>query len=150
MKKIIRTGVFETNSSSTHTLTIASDVIEPSKLVVNQDGYIEISCREFGWDHLEFHNQLSKLSYVLTSLVFDHRSPTMSKCYEWLNEMIFEHTGHQLHYVPRTDAFWAHGYIDHQSWGELELSGNKAAFKKRAKLIIFGTDNYITTDNDNR
>lgn len=42
MKTKIRKGVFETNSSSVHSLVISNDGREPSKFKLNKDGEIEI------------------------------------------------------------------------------------------------------------
>ena len=46
--KQIRKDVFETNSSSVHTLQISKDGLEPSELKLNKDGNIEVEFGEFG------------------------------------------------------------------------------------------------------
>lgn len=42
MNRKIRKGVFETNSSSVHSLVISNDGREPSEFKLNKDGEIEI------------------------------------------------------------------------------------------------------------
>ena len=55
MKKIrkqIREGTFETNSSSMHSLVIEnkkSGKLSPSNLPVSSDGILKIGTGEFGW-----------------------------------------------------------------------------------------------------
>lgn len=47
MKRQIRRNVFETNSSSVHSLVISNEGREPSEFKLNKDGEIEIDFGQF-------------------------------------------------------------------------------------------------------
>lgn len=70
MKRKIRKGVFETNSSSVHSLVISNDGREPSKFKLNKDGEIEIDFGQFGKDERIYSSQYDKLSYLITCLYY--------------------------------------------------------------------------------
>ena len=55
--KQIRKNVFETNSSSVHTLQISKDGLEPSELKLNKDGNIEVEFGEFEKDYRIYSTQ---------------------------------------------------------------------------------------------
>lgn len=65
-KKLIRSGVFETNSSSSHSVSIADenkdfvlDMIYP-----NDEGIIVLFGGEFGWDWFKHNDALTKANYA--------------------------------------------------------------------------------------
>ena len=74
----IRKGVFETNSSSSHSLTISDGEIvgQPSvslvKNIRNGDYYIIVSGGDFGWAEEDFYDTDTKLSYLFTYLFGNH------------------------------------------------------------------------------
>lgn len=70
MKRKIRKGVFETNSSSVHSLVISNDGREPSKFKLNKDEEIEIDFGQFGKDERIYSSQYDKLSYLITCLYY--------------------------------------------------------------------------------
>lgn len=70
MNTKIRKGVFETNSSSVHSLVIANDGREPSEFKLNKNGEIEIDFGEFGKDYFLYTSQYDKLSYLITCLYY--------------------------------------------------------------------------------
>ena len=70
MKRQIRSGLWETNSSSTHTVYFTSgdmqeDISELSKYIQN-DGYLHIEFGEFGWEIKSYTDAYTKLQYALT------------------------------------------------------------------------------------
>ena len=67
MKQTIRIGIFETNSSSVHTLQISKDGLSPSELKISDaDGKIRVPLQYFGTEEKEYISQLDKLSYICT------------------------------------------------------------------------------------
>ena len=70
MKRVIRKSVWESNSSSVHSLQISSDGMEPSKLPVDKDGYITVEYGEFGKDGTVYSTQEDKLSYLVTQCYY--------------------------------------------------------------------------------
>ena len=59
MKTVIRHSVFETNSSSTHTICINKDFKWPLK-----ENSIEFGTGEFGWEFENYYDIWSKAEYL--------------------------------------------------------------------------------------
>ena len=70
MKRVIRKEIYESASSSVHSLVISSDGMEPSKLPVDKDGYITVRYGEFGKDGTVYSSQEDKLSYLVTQCYY--------------------------------------------------------------------------------
>ena len=70
MKTEIRKCVFETNSSSVHSLVISNDGREQSEFELNEDGEIEVDFGQFGSDLHLYVSQYDKLSYLMTCLYY--------------------------------------------------------------------------------
>lgn len=68
MKINIRKSVFETNSSSCHSLVISKDGLEESQFKLDENGALHCSPDSFGTDEGFgfFNTQYEKLSYILT------------------------------------------------------------------------------------
>ena len=70
-KKLIRVGVWETNSSSSHSLSLGSsqskdfvlDTIYP-----DEEGKIYINGGEFGWEWNKFNDSMTKANYAAQQL----------------------------------------------------------------------------------
>lgn len=71
--KQLRKNIFETNSSSTHSVTInGKDKYEWDALsgyVDDEDGKIHVELGEFGWGYDEYEDAYMKLSYLLTMIL---------------------------------------------------------------------------------
>lgn len=66
----IRTNVFETNSSSSHSITIPYPLeIEESVLPINDEGYIEVELHEFC--HSPQDGQMARLAWLIQLIVND-------------------------------------------------------------------------------
>jgi len=161
MKKI-RQGVFETNSSSTHSLSLRS-----SRDYENFSIPEEISFGEFGWGYDVLKSPEEKLSYVLTFIghlerfydIKDLKSANSKfeevKYIKWLKEVVKEKTGESFDIVLIDSEYYPFGYIDHQSlepsifeeegfWSE-----DGVEFKNKMKDLIFNEKYSIIIDNDN-
>lgn len=141
MKKAIRTNIFETNSSSTHTISISRnfDVANhpfPKTLVFHGD--------EFGWDVEIYDDVYSRCSYLYTamcSLLNDEELETRKNHIK----DVLEKYGVVAAFAPF--KYCDNGYIDHDedTWGLLNY-----VFENENNLLnyIFG-DTLIYTSNDN-
>lgn len=82
LKRQMRFGVFETNSSSTHTLTIAGKnngkyfTVDPKDVpddpvlaALPGDNEVHVTLGQFGWECTAFNNAYDKLSYALTMVL---------------------------------------------------------------------------------
>lgn len=166
--KVTRRAVFETNSSSTHSISISNigALKFPTSIFMTFD--------DFGWEINTHYDAQTKLSYVLTGIQYRHGWQThypdnywtddvvknsfdvlrknailTSKYFQWLVEMLQENSIEILDgYSSTTDDF---GYIDHQSIDVLDelWSEDEATFKSNMKNFIFNSNSYLHTDNDN-
>ena len=137
MKKI-RNGIFETNSSSTHSITLGDFV--PTKNMTgwlpDEDGNYHIAYGEFGWGPDEYNDCMTKASYALTFAKDDEHKDELLKSAladVGIAPVVFD-----------GDAYNA--YIDHQSSHVGAL-----LFESKENLLrfIFDSDSVLTIDNDN-
>jgi len=72
MKRVVRHNVFETNSSSTHSVSISkklNGIDAPGDLVVSEeDNKVHARFGEFGWEVRDYRQASTKLSYYLTMM----------------------------------------------------------------------------------
>jgi len=146
----IRRSVFETNSSSMHSVSI-SDVDH----LVTYNEPIFGRFGEFGWGYEELTSVEDKLSYVLTSIQYydssDEYTIENSQFYIWLNEMVKDFTGFEIDLKINYGDFHPIGYVDHQSINILNeyWDGDEIKFKENMKELIFNQKYKIIIDNDN-
>ena len=70
MKISIRRGVFETNSSSMHSLTWRKGgSLKPSVLTINENNRVTVHPDEFGWGIERYDDQYTKLAYLVMQAV---------------------------------------------------------------------------------
>lgn len=161
--KQIRNNVFETNSSSTHSITING--LKDNMVLPYEKDNIEISFGEYGWEQERYSSYQDKLSYVLTMiqyhLPYSYDSEEMGKnivntilssnYYKWLEEMVWDYCKKTLS-VEEGGSDWSPaGYIDHQSTDILDewWSDDEGKFKDSMKDFIFNSKYGFVTDNDN-
>ena len=128
MKITIRNGVFETNSSSTHSIAVSK------KKVTNFPESIEFYQGEYGWEH----DRYSLPSYLYTAICESNKKD------EYIDKLKKVLDKHNIKYS--FDDSWQ-GYIDH----EYELSDFlEAIFSDEDLLlrVLFG-DSVVYTGNDN-
>lgn len=133
MKTLIRKGVFETNSSSSHTISLATedkqfvlDTIYP-----DQHGVIRLTGGEFGWDWFKHNDTITKANY--SAVDFQNNEDAL----EMLSEVIKEQTG------ASEIVFNIDGYIDHDSVGLVPRN------KEDLKNFIFNKNSWLFGGNDN-
>lgn len=128
-KKLIRAGVFETNSSSTHSITISNDTVLNDTITPDSEGVVRLSGGEFGWDYFDSNEAIVKANYAAQALGDD--------C-ENLIEVIREQTGAEFVLIDTSK-----GYIDHQSVGLVRDD------KEWLRQFIFSKGSYLYGGNDN-
>lgn len=154
MNKQTRGSVFETNSSSTHSLVLCetgSLLEQPFSDVITNKGVVIVTGGEFGWDEETFTNVHDKLSYLYTDAMLlagddDNPDPIQNLKLKMLFNAVKEHTGCQLVFA-RVSDYWPYGYIDHQSIGLCEEVWCKGV--EGVKYFLFNPGSYFETDNDN-
>lgn len=159
--KQIRRSVFETNSSSTHSVTILHNGLEPNYMSHSEDGFIHTQIGEYGWEIEDYDDQQDRLSYLITMLaeknglarwwrseetLEEHVENLMkTEDFKRVSDEIGEYAGCLGVIIDPSD-----GYIDHQSQEDYrtfqdflnEYSTNVVEF-------VYGRGNIIHTDNDN-
>lgn len=146
MKKI-RRGMFETNSSSTHTIIITEEPCEP-KL------YVDFAIGEFGWSGDVHDGVFAKASYIYTLAcaclgrdVYQDFCDILCKygveceCSRPAEFRVSEYRGNKYTYLNN-------GYVDHDYEGRDLVD---AIFEDESRLIrfLFSPDSFVITCNDN-
>jgi len=142
MKKQIRRGVFETNSSSMHSIAICTRGELLDTLPVDKDGVVTLYGGEFGWGIESYRDAQTKASYCWED---NKENP---KNLEMLINIIKEQTGckHVVYLGSDKweDPHWS--YIDHQSMG---TSHDLFFSEEFLKHFIFNPGSQLVIDNDN-
>ena len=149
----IRTNVFETNSSSSHSITIPYPLqLEENKMEINDEGYIEVSLSQFC--HWEHDTQMDRLAWLIQLLANEklgynpfwyHRNNE-----EWheLAEKLYETEEFQELSAEIADyancrgiilAELTSGYIDHDSNYE-SMKTFLLEYNVNAVSFVFGAD----------
>ena len=151
MKRQIRRGTFETNSSSTHAICITKGEYRH-----NSFSHIDFEIGEFGWENDEYDSLYNKASYLITAILSfekDKADENLQKLKDILDSNNIEYTLPELkvdswEYGGKTRYYYdIDGYIDHS--GETEdfvndvLSDSDKLFR-----YLFG-NSVIITGNDN-
>ena len=136
--KTIRSNCFETNSSSTHSVTIdnSSETTHLSKIKNKK-----IKCAEFGWEYEKFNDFETKASYFWTLVNQDEDIPNLR---EYLDE-IAEEYGFIL-VKPREDSYVDHGTEHYENFIE---KYPKLKTKKGLAKFLFNKNSWIFLGNDN-
>jgi hypothetical protein len=165
MKTQIRDRVFETNSSSSHSVTI--DGAELKDFGLDKDTIregvirVELPCDGYGWEWRRYYKPENKIAYLLLQLQGGCLPSDFDLPYDEDHSETFRENDSRTDYFLRTieeatgcrvvvtrDAEdVGYGYsIDHDSVGKgLEHLGEADEILK----LVFGRDSYIETGNDN-
>ncbi len=170
MKKQIRRNVFETNSSSIHSLTIRSGNTNSSDLHVDTDNRVEVDFGEFGWEECNYSDQYTKLQYILTMCACTEGQKCITpdeffdtEGFKAISDTVANHCncdGIKIREDSLRTSHWDYsnedyldfdGYIDHQS---CEDYSSVADFLEQNNIssvedFIFNDGIIIHTDNDN-
>ena len=135
MKKIVRKGVFETNSSSSHSLSLARDDQEfvLDTIYPDQNGVINVTGQEFGWGWDKFNDATTKLAYAFQD------SYGME---DLIKRVVKEQTG-----AVEVNFDEADGYIDHDGVGTTaDIRGGEEDMRN----FIFNKNSWLFIGNDNQ
>lgn len=150
----IRQGVFETNSSSTHSIvvqkkrkpTLPHYLDRHGGFASYEDGVVTINeDNDFGWGWDVLDCWLDRLAYALADLEGEQRKELIA--------VLAEHYGIQVAHGYR-DEYWPkkgkcpdYGYVDHQSYGTLQKMLSASGIS--AIDFIFDDRYIVILDNDN-
>jgi hypothetical protein len=147
----IRKNVFETNSSSVHSLAmVGSDRFNKYNFGEN----VVVKSDEYGWSGDDLVTPIEKLSYICTMIQYKDDANILDSIYfKWLREMFKDYTGSNLIYkaCDENSEYYKHGYIDHQSTDVLDdlWDNTEEVFKSNMRDVVFNEKYFIGIDNDN-
>jgi hypothetical protein len=151
MKRLIRHSVFETNSSSSHSITISETPNMLQTITPDESGRIVLGTGEYGWGYEHYNDAETKADYAA---LFARNGQTWGEDYRILTTDHNELMGVlEIVLKEQTGAteivFEDDGYIDHQSLDNDELMD---LFKNPSALRnwIFNPACELIIDNDNR
>lgn len=164
MKRAMRDNVWETNSSSMHTVTVRGKRNINNYYRIND--IIEVYLDEYGWDGDPCDDFMSKLAYAMSMVLhteypgFNHYDDDFIVDQEILEELhgykmlinaIREHGYCEKIVIERRDGtFYPYGYIDHQSFeGYSSLQDFLDDWNVDAETLLFDDNVTIWIDNDN-
>jgi hypothetical protein len=140
----IRRGVWETNSSSSHSLSIADDskpFIMDRSLLPNQHGRINLHGGEFGWEWKKYNDARTKANYLAVGCSHDPiKRDMLVKCIQQqtgCTEVDFSFTKYGLD---------SDSYIDHQS---TDVPYKAFESDETLRNFIFNMNSWLFTGNDN-
>ena len=166
--KQIRRSVFETNSSSMHSLTVKGDFNYDNSLsaFIGYDNYLHITFGQFGWEWEEYNDAYTKLQYLLTFIAekFPYEELNIWCCEEPLDmDEIYDKFKtrddfNELNDLIKSElhcnGIWldeGEGYIDHQShedYASIKDLLNHYGISSM-KDFIFDSNVTLRTGNDN-
>lgn len=146
MKRQIRQGVFETNSSSTHAICI-------SKKNVTKEGiptFVKFNHGEFGWEFDKYDSISERASYLYQAICelcwkdYKAKFVHINSLYSTLSKYGVEC---EFDLQDKDDDGWEIGYIDHGDETR-EFVASVMHSEERLLRYLFG-DSVIITGNDN-
>lgn len=155
----VRSGVFETNSSSSHSLVLAdgfTNMVEPPiPDSMMDDGAIHVFSGEYGWEIETYYDVSSKLSYLYTDAMIgetdadpnDKEYQESNKNLKLIVDAVKQYAGVDVVFHKEISDYHPFGYIDHQSVGLISTvwdAGIDGVIR-----FVFSNDSSFETDNDN-
>lgn len=147
--KLVRHGVFETNSSSCHSLSIGSTGVYQGITPDHNNLIVIGNYNEFGWSQEYYCDPEDRLAYAYI-YAMDWSGENKERYMNTLQNVVCGHTGASAVTHNDSGKEWSYdyGYIDHQSVedGDLDYIFED---ENLLKSFIFDKDSWIQTDNDN-
>lgn len=144
--QVIRQSLFETNSSSTHSIVIKGPSGDYDTFALD-GGVCEICPGEFGWGPNTYNDSHTKAAYCLTWAMSSSDNGNRDNHLALLKEVMQEHTGAKKVMFCSMNSKWQpFGYIDHQS---SHVCAKAFEDTDSLKNFIFSPQSLLRIDNDN-
>ena len=176
MKRQIRQHVFETNSSSLHTLVISNKDMGRCHLHIKKDGYVHVNLvNYYGRDETDYTTQYEKLVYIVTWMYIycGCDMEVLVDSYMWKDfiDKFCDYVNDDLHRTPKgleepkclgvkidktinngDFGGGAYDYLDHQSapYGKYDDSNCVVSLYRTNEVMnfIFNKNLWLHTDSD--
>ena len=147
MKRQIRYGVYETNSSSCHSLSISKKGITEYLHVDEDENKVIVNFGEFGWGYETYNDAETKLSYLITMLA-QYNSFSAEELYDTdefrrINDIVALRC--ECDGIIIDDS--SDGYVDHQSVERID--DLMSIYDCTIEEFIFDSGIKLIIDNDN-
>ena len=166
MKRQIRSSVFETNSSSTHSVSIMGENYKMDNLKADYgEDYITMTFGDFGWEERSYIDPYTKLQYALTMVIETEGRYNICNSveefydlegYKQINDVVKSRCGFEVRLdedsiqEPEYGYTNHEGYIDHQSSEDYRcLQEFLDEYGVSLEDFIFDPKVVLITDNDN-
>ena len=163
MKRVIRNGVFESNSSSMHSVSVRGE--RNLNEYYHPDGVIAIKLDEYGWEGDSLCDFYDKLEYAMSMVLhteypgFNHFNKftvdqdelESLEGYKLLLDAIRKHGDCERIIIKKRNSYvYPYGYIDHQSYEDYSsLADFLKDWNIDAERYLFDDDVVVHIDNDN-
>jgi len=140
----IRRGVFETNSSSTHTITIVGGEYTPDvQSLLYDKNIVVLHGEEFGWGYEIIKDSLRKAEYVYTYIMDCVYDGDLKLLYlQMLKNVLQSVLGENV--TIRLSTL-GNGYIDHQS---ADIPQEALTSEETLRDFIFNPKSLLILDSD--
>ena len=136
----IRNGVFETNSSSTHSIVLADKNVEPGL-------FVDFAMGEFGWGFDKLATTDEKASYLYTAACCLYNRDVYQDLYEVLVKYGVECTC-SVPCVKSKDGWIDNGWVNHVD-GTEEFVERVMNHEHALIRYLFSDQSFVVTGNDN-
>jgi len=138
MKKT-RQNVFETNSSSTHSICIAQN----TEVTLPESVHFEFG--EFGWENDTLSSVTEKASYLYTGMVANDKLEEFNMMTKMLSDKGIRVSAQEK---AEGGSYWDQGYVDHS--GDLVDFLDRVIENEDALInYLFSDLSFVITGNDN-
>ena len=137
----IRNGVFETNSSSTHSIVLVDKNVEPGL-------FVDFSMGEFGWSFDKLTTTDEKASYLYTAACCLYNRDVYQDLYEVLVKYGVECTCSVPAVKDKKYGWINNGYVDHVD-GTEEFVNRMMTHEHALIRYLFSDQSFVVTGNDN-
>ena len=164
MKRVIRSNIWETNSSSSHSVAVHGERSLTDYYDKKGPEVLEVHLGEYGWSGDTCDTFLSKLEYAL-SMVLHTEYPDFSHYddfivdqkvledldgYRMIMDAIRKHFNCESILICRNNGYYPYGYIDHQSYEDYSsLQDFLDDWNVDIERFLFDNGVYVLIDNDN-
>jgi hypothetical protein len=151
----IRQNIWESNSSSSHSININSDTSLLTSITPDSEGNIILNGGEFGWGWKKYNDALTKSNYAAVAVHLNYSFFNNPSLKTMLVDVIKNQTGAKnvifninTDYNDKSGLF---SYIDHQSLDSYVNSKIAKIFKSKENLrnFIFNPKSILYIGNDN-
>jgi len=142
----IRNSVFETNSSSTHSICIVKRNNDwekelPKELIFKHE--------EYGWKECIYRDTQNKANYLYEAICALYDDKEKNKILEHIAEILYKY-GVAVSFEPeKKDEYgFSYGYIDHP-YGLNDFVKSVCTKEKKLLRYLFSEKSFVMTGNDN-